>query len=182
MRQNMRLVTELQNLVRRDFEVAQASLINPDSSPGSAAAPQYVLDGEFLGFNNDYKLSREGVASAAKGGQSVNPAAAGGVRSYPFYAVFMERGRSDVQAISRLMVLMGGFYEADFSANVLNSADTFEVGDELFVNWLSDGSDINRRCGLTKLRNGSDGLVVGHVTRVYPAGSDYVIRASINVG
>ena len=58
---NMSLVTEVQPLFRRDFEMAQPSLLNPNNSPGTAANPLYLLDGEFLGLNSSYQLAREGV-------------------------------------------------------------------------------------------------------------------------
>lgn len=178
---NMNIVTPVQPTIRLDFELAQASLINPHNTPGSASSPIYLLDGEFLGINADYQLAREGAASAAAGGQPVNPATAGSVSLAKWYPFWLERGRTDAMPIGKGTILFAGSsFEADFSSAVLNSADSFAVGDALYVNWLSNGTDINRRRGLTKIKNAGDaGLIHGYVTRVYSAGSEYAIRAHI---
>ena len=179
---NFSLVTEVQPLLRRDFPVSNPSLLSPNNETGSATQPKFLLDGEFVGLNSEYKAAREGAASVVAGGQAVNPAAAGGVSEMPWWVFWLERGRTDMRAIDKLTVLFGGAYEADLGAAVLNPADTFEVGDKLYVNWLSDGADINRRRGLTKIRQGTDGVVHGYVTRVYSAGSTFAMRAYINIG
>ena len=184
--QNMKLVTEVQPISRHDFVPAQISLLNPTNSPGTANSPIYLLDGEFVGVNDEYKLAREGANNASSGGDdTANPADAGAVSFSPWYAYWLERGRTDARGIAggRLTVLMGSGYEADFHEDVLSAADIaggFLVGDALYVNWLADGSDKNRRRGLTKVKNAGDaGLIHAYVTRVYPAGSTYAIRAQI---
>jgi len=180
---NFSMVTEVQPLLRRDFYVSNSSLLNPNNETGSASQPKFLLDGEFVGLNADYKASREGAATAASGGLAGNPAAAGSVSEMPWWVFWLERGRTDMRAIDKLTVLFGGAYEADFGSAVLNLAsDTFAVGDKLYVNWLSNGADTNRRRGLTKQRNATDGLAVGYVTRVFPAGSTFAMRAYINIG
>lgn len=177
---NMSLVTEVQPILRRDFGVAHASLLNPDSTPGTATDPLYFLDGEFVMLNSNYQLARGGREDAAStGGALVNPIDVGSASKVPSFAVWMERGRTDMQAIGKATVLFGSGYEADFHADILNPADTFAVGDALYVNWLSNGTDRNRRRGLTKLHNGTEGLVHGYVTRVFTAGSTYRMRALI---
>jgi len=117
---NMQLVTEVQPLLRRDLEPAQLSLLNPVQSPGTPAEPQYLLDGEFLMINSDYKASREGPVSSgpayvAGGTPTANPAAAGSVSLAPAFPFWLERGRYDMQAISggRVTVLFGGVIEVD---------------------------------------------------------------------
>lgn len=181
---NFSLVTEVQPLLRRDFPVSNTGLLNPNNETGSASSPKFLLDGEFVGLNSSYQAAREGAATATSGGSGAgNPSASGSVSEMPWWVFWMERGRTDMRAIDKLTVLFGGAYEADFGEDVLNtSSDTFAVGDKLFVNWLSNGSDINRRRGLTKVRNSTDGLCHGYVTRVFASGSTFVMRAFINIG
>lgn len=175
---NMELVTEVQPVPRRDFELSTRGLIDPHNV-GSAADPIYLLDGEFVGLDANYMIARQGPANAGGGGQLVNPAAAGSVAIAPSYAWWLERGRYDAPAAEKGTVLFGGGYEADFSRNVLNATEVFNVGDPLYVNWLSDGTDANRRRGLTKTKNGGDaGLIHGYVTRVFSSGL-YAIRVRV---
>lgn len=185
---NMKMVTEVQPLTRLDFEPAQISLINPVHSPGTPSEPMYLLDGEFLMINNDYKLSREGGGTSVTGGKvDANPADVDSVSKATAYPLWMERGRYDMQAISggRVTVLFSGGFLADFHADVLNPADSFVLGDKLYCNWLSDvvlGNNQNRRRGLTKTLNAADkadAVVMGEVVRVFPAGSPFRIRAKI---
>ena len=84
---NFELVTEVQGLHRRDFAVADRTLVNPNN-----ANP--LMDGEFLNLDSSYKLIRGADGSFGM-------------------ALFAERGRMDVQAIGKGTVLMGGAYEAD---------------------------------------------------------------------
>ncbi|MCA8939614.1 MAG: hypothetical protein KDB07_07395 [Planctomycetes bacterium] len=184
--QNMKLVTEVQPVARHDFLPAQISLLNPNNSPGTATDPLFLKDGEFVGINSDYQLAREGANSAFAGGDdTANPSAAGSVSLAPWYAYWLEPGRYDSRAIAggRLTVLMSSGWEADFHADVLAAADIsggFNVGDRLYVNWLSNGADKNRRRGLTKVFNvADDALIHAFVTRVYNTGDTYTIRALI---
>lgn len=175
---NMELVTEVQPVPRRDFELSTRGLIDPNNT-GSPSDPIYLLDGEFVGLDANYKIARQGPANAGGGGLLVNPAVTGGVAIAPWYAWWMERGRYDLPAVEKGTVLFGGGYEANFSRDVLNAVETFNVGDPLYINWLSDGADANRRRGLTKVKFGADpGLIHGYVTRVYTSGL-YAIRALI---
>lgn len=184
-KQNMRLVTTNAPLIRHSLPPAQESLLDPNNTPGTAPDPLYLLDGEWLGFNDDYKFAREGAANAASGGDgTLAPSAAGAVSLCRWYPFWMERGRTDMRAIAegRCTVILGGAcWEADFTEDVLAAADIsggFNVGDALYVNWLSAGADINRRRGLTKVKNAGDaGFIHGFVTRVYSSGSTYAIRA-----
>jgi hypothetical protein len=84
---NFELVTEVQGLLRRDFPVADRTLVNPNN-----ANP--LMDGEFMNLDSSYKLIRGADGTFGMG-------------------LFVERGRMDVQAIGKVTVLMGGAYEAD---------------------------------------------------------------------
>jgi len=84
---NFELVTEVQSLLRRDFPMADKSLLNPNN-----ANP--LIDGEFVEVNSAYQLVRAGNQKNA-------------------WAVFAERGRYDVQSIGKVPVLFAGSYEAD---------------------------------------------------------------------
>ena len=84
---NFELVTDVQDLIRRDFTVGDQTIINPfNVNP--------LLDGEWVALNSAYQVVR----------------AATGVLGF---AVFAERGRFDVQAIGKTTVLFAKPYEAD---------------------------------------------------------------------
>ena len=180
---NMKLTTPVNILLRRDFQPAYFSMLQPDNSVGSATSPIYLLDGEFL-FVNGSKIQREGPNVSVTGGDATkNPTAAGAVAKIPTFAFWMERGRTDMQAISggKATILYQAGREADFTKDVLHASDlsSFKVGDPLYVNWLTNGTDRNRRRGLTKQRAAGEGLIHAYVTRVYPSNSEFVIRAMI---
>ena len=84
---NFELVTELQFLLRRDFYLADKTLGKPTN-----ANP--LMDGEFLKLDTAYKLVRAGDGELG-------------------FAMFMEKGRFDVQALGKTTVLFAGTYEAD---------------------------------------------------------------------
>lgn len=84
---NFELVTEVQTLLRRDFAMADKTLLNPNN-----ANP--LIDGEFVELNSAYQLVRAGNGKNA-------------------FVVFAERGRYDVQSLGKVPVLFGNTYEAD---------------------------------------------------------------------
>jgi hypothetical protein len=84
---NFELVTDVQDLIRRDFTLANQAIINPTN-------PNPLLDGEWVALNSAYQIDR----------------AATGVLGF---AVFAEKGRFDVQAIGKTTVLFAKPYEAD---------------------------------------------------------------------
>jgi len=84
---NFELVTDVQDLIRRDFTVADPTIINPTNS-------NPLLDGEWVALNTSYQLVRAGTGVLG-------------------FAVFAERGRFDVQAIGKTTVLFAKPYEAD---------------------------------------------------------------------
>jgi hypothetical protein len=85
--QTFKLVTAVQGLITRDFEAADPNYV----VPGHADA---IIMGEFVEINAAYKI----IPSAAAGAS---------------FAVWVEEGRSDVQALRSLTTLFGGTYEAD---------------------------------------------------------------------
>lgn len=84
----MELVTDVQMLRRRNYEVAIRALLSPSNS-------NPIIDGEFMNLDNNYKLVR------------------GAANSFG-YMVWDEKGRYDVQALGKITVIHGGGgYEAD---------------------------------------------------------------------
>ena len=84
---NFELVTEVQRLLRRDFALADKTLLNPNNT-------NPLIDGEFVALNTAYQIARAGNQVLA-------------------FAVFAERGRFDTQSIGKTTVLFGGTYEVD---------------------------------------------------------------------
>lgn len=131
---NFELVTEVQALLRRDFSVADRALVNPNN-----ANP--LMDGEFMNLDTAYKLVRGADGTLG-------------------WALFVERGRMDVQAIGKATVLFGGTYEAD--TRVFTSAGITAVGQKLQVS-ASVTVDTLTKSGLAIF---SSGEVIGYVTRL----------------
>lgn len=139
---NFEMVTEVQGLLRRDFPVATKALLNPNN-----ANP--LIDGEFLSLDSAYKLVRG--ADGALG-----------------FALFMERGRFDTQAIGKTTVLFGGTYEADtrvFTAAGLTLGGKLQLSASVTVDALTKSG----------LANYSSGEVLGYVTRL-PANNGNRLR------
>ena len=138
---NFTLITELQTLTRRDFPLATADAAN--LAPLAANA---LVDGEWLELNSSYQLTR-GT------GEGANPAV---------YPLFVERGRYDTQAISKVTVLMLGMYEAE---TIIADTTSMVVGSAITVNDVTIGG-VSRRA--VKLKSGSSAVsVVGFVTKTY---------------
>lgn len=131
---NFELVTEVQALLRRDFSVADPTLVNPNN-----ANP--LMDGEFMNLDSAYKLIR--AASLSMG-----------------FALFVERGRMDVQAIRKATVLFGGTYEAD--TRVFTTAGITAVGQKVEIS-AAVTVDTLTKSGLKIFTTGE---VVGYVTRL----------------
>lgn len=121
---NFELVTEVQGLLRRDFTVADRTLVNPNN-----ANP--LMDGEFLNLDSSYKLIR-------------------GVDGSFGMALFAERGRMDVQAIGKVTVLMGGAYEADtrvFTTTSLALGGKLQISASVTVDTLTKSGLANYSSG-----------------------------------
>jgi hypothetical protein len=133
------LVTELHTLTRRDFYMADESLLKP-----LASNPLY--DGEWLALDANYKLAR-GTGNGAV------------LTQYP---VHVERGRYDTQAIGKVNVIFAGSFEAD--TQVFDATGLTGPGQELMVADVTvDG--VTKR----GLKLAASGAVVVAVTTKAPA-------------
>ena len=139
---NFELVTELQGLLRRDFTVAVKANVDP-----TQVNP--FLDGEFFFVDDNYKLVR---------------ASANGVG----WVSFSERGRTDVQAIGKMTVILGPTYEAD---TLVMDATSIVVGDPLKLGAVTYQGQ--SRIGL--VHQGGSGIIIGYCTRT-PARNGQKLR------
>ena len=135
---NLEIVSDVQDIGRRDFTLANKNDINPTN-------PACIIDGEFVSLTLDYQIARS----------------AAGVLGF---AVFAEKGRFDVQAIGKLTVLMYKPYEAD--TRVFVPGGTLALGQPLSIAAsvdIHDGAGAVR----TGLAGASgDQIVLGYVTRM----------------
>lgn len=139
---NFELITELQTLTRRDFALADPSLLKP-----LATLP--LLEGEWMELDANYKLVR---------GTGTSPA------SFP---VHTERGRYDTQAIGKANVLFAGQYEAETSV-IEGVIGTFVVGYMIKLAAVTAGANTGR-VGIKICTAGvpqTNDVVVGVVTKV----------------
>jgi len=133
---NFEMVTEVQALLRRDFPVADKTLLNPNN-----ANP--LMDGEMLSLDSAYSLVRGAEGSLA-------------------FALFAERGRFDTQAIGKATVLFGGTYEANtrvFTAAGLALGGRLMVSAAVTVDTLTKSGLIIHDGVATK-------DIIGYVTRL----------------
>jgi len=148
---HMNLISELTPLSRRDFPLADASLLNP-------YATNPVIDGEWLQLNTSYQLARGGSGNVA----------------VPTYPVFAERGRYDTQAIQKLPVIYIGEFEAETTCF---DASDGTIGANT---WLIVGDctvDLLTRKGLKKLPTSAGTYCVrAFCTRVTGSGTTKKLR------
>lgn len=139
---NFQLVTEIQTLTRRDFYLADETLLQPfNANP--------VIDGEWLVINSDYKLARGS-------GEGTDPTV---------MPLFTERGRYDTQAIGKASTLFLGMYEAQ--TKVID-VTALALGDALTVQDVTYQS-LTRR-GLKKDAAGGGRVRVGYVSKLLDGG------------
>lgn len=134
--ENFRLHSPVERLERRDFPVADRSILNPNG-----ANP--LLDGEFM--EHDATTPTKVIRAA-------------GVKMS--FAVFAERGRSDTQAIGKVPLLYMGSYEAD---TLIMDSTAMAHGDPLMVDDVT--IDTLTKSGLKKWA-GPGPLVVGYVLKL----------------
>jgi hypothetical protein len=134
--ENFRLHSPVEKVERRDFPVADRSILNPNG-----ANP--LLDGEFM--EHDATTPTKVIR-------------AGGLKLS--FAVFAERGRSDTQAIGKVPLLYMGAYEAD---TLIMDATALAHGDPLMVDDVTIAT--LTKSGLKKHGGGAD-LTVGYVLRL----------------
>jgi len=107
---NFELTSDLQLVLRRDFQLADRTLANPNGT-------NPLIDGEFANLNASYQIIR-------------------GVSGTVGWAVFAERGRFDVQAIGKTTLLFGQTYEADtrvFTSAGLTLLGKLQISDAVTV-------------------------------------------------
>jgi hypothetical protein len=152
MQPNFELITELQTLTRRDFPIADTSLLAP-----VGANP--LLDGEFLELDANYKAARlpevtghTGVGATKEGANAL------------VFPVHTERGRYDTQAIGKVNLLMLGMYEAETKIVDATFLASCQPGDRLTVQNVTYGGVAGKR-GLAG-KTGAAVIVVGYVSKV----------------
>lgn len=97
---NFELISDAIPVVRRDFPLADTTLIDPLNA-------SCLYDGEWMIVNDANKMVRA-TAIATDGAKALNGAHL--VRSFPLWA---ERGRTDIQALKKTTLLYGGWFEAN---------------------------------------------------------------------
>lgn len=152
-RVNFEPVRDVLPITRGDFYLADKTL----SDPGNSLT---LVDGEWMIVNSDYKLAR-----AADVGSAGNLAAA---RSYPLW---MERGRYDMQASGKAVILWQHGWEFDtriFDAAAVvggGAAAITAVDQPVKVASITIGTRVY--CGLVGHGgSGDSSIVVGYVTRL----------------
>ena len=139
--QTFKLVTEVLAQTRRDFEVSSRNFINPEHA-------DVILMGEYVELDANYQLIR------GTGGD------------YPQFPVFVEKGRSDVQAIGMLTCLFIGGFEAD---TLIFDGDP-ALGAKLEI----DAAVTYNSKTVSGLKTYSAGFVAGYVTRTKSTNNDYL--------
>jgi len=145
---NFELITELQTCLRRDFSLADATLLKP-----LATLP--LVEGEWLELDGNYKLARGTTAANAA-----------------VFPVHTERGRYDTQAIGKTNVIFAGNYEAETSI-IEGVIGTFVVGSAVKTFVITGGANAGRVgikvCGGAGGKPVSGDVVVGVVTKTSAA-------------
>lgn len=134
--QHFRLRTEVQTLTRRDFSLVDTTLLNPNNANPLEMGEWMMLD------SSQYKLIRSDG-------------------SLPSWVSFVERGRSDTQAIGKMTVLFLGTYEAE---TLIYTATDLVVGTPLRVQDVTYGS--LTKSGLVKWTSGDTEHIIGYVMQV----------------
>lgn len=149
------LITEIQVCIRRDFPLADSTLLNP-----VGANP--LVEGEWLELNSSYQLARGAAGSGVH--ECVNACV---------FPVHTERGRYDTQALGKATVIYLGMYEAE---TLVHGTDVsgLAVGDVLTVQDVTFQS-LTRR-GLAESGGLDERIVVGFVSKVTGTGATAKVR------
>jgi len=139
------LVSELQTLHRRDFPVADETILSP-------LTVRPLVEGEWLELNSSYQLARGGDNNAGTADEATQ---------FNVFPVHTERGRYDVQAVKKVNVLMFGMYEAE--TQIVNTT-SLVVGSALTVQDITVGGIVRRGLALTGAT--ASRIFVGYVSRV----------------
>jgi len=172
---NFELQSDLMATQRRDIPLADPNLSNPFNA-------NYLVDGEWVTINDDYKLVRAADITQNAGTPAAKPGASNAM------PLFAEKGRYDVQANAEKKtpcIYMGPF-EADTRIydDTLNGGIT-AVGQNLKVAVISinvSGTP-KKFSGLIRRADNDTDPIVGVVTRL-PAknGGKLRFRKPINIG
>lgn len=140
--QHFRLRTEVQVLTRRDFSLVDPTLLTPNNANPIEMGEWLMLD------SSQYKLVRSDG-------------------SLPSWVSFVERGRSDVQAIWKLTVLFLGGYEAE---TLIYTAAGLVVGSALKADAGVSYLGVSKS-GLVAHGGGGDSdHIIGYVMQVVSGG------------
>lgn len=139
--QTFKMITEVQTITRRDFTVADRDLLVPSNS-------NPLTMGEWLQLDANYEVIR-------------------GDGTVPAFAMFVETGRSDIQAIGKVTTLFLGAYEAE--TLIFNSGAAPALGAALEVATVT--YDSKSKSGL---QTQATGLTVGYVTRTAASNGGYL--------
>lgn len=154
------LISELQTLHRRDFPVADETMLAP-----LTARP--LVEGEWLELNSSYQLARGGDNNSGTADEGTQ---------YNVFPVHTEKGRYDVQAIKKVNVLMFGMYEAE--TQVVNTA-SLVVGSALTVQDITSGGIVRRGLALTGSTSGR--IIVGYVSKITGSKVRFIHMANVKV-
>jgi hypothetical protein len=141
------LITPVNDVFRRDFEVADTDLLNPTESDS-------LVQGEWLALDSDGKLERVGASSVPRAWQ-----------------MFTQKGDFAAQALGKTCVLQAHEYEAE--TDIFDSALTYAIGDELTVKAIT--VDSVTRSGLTNDVTAGTDYVYAIVTKL-PDNNDSKLR------
>jgi len=172
---NFELQSDLMATQRRDIPLADGNLFNPMNS-------DYLVDGEFITFNDDYKMVRAADITLGAGTAAAKPGASNAM------PLFAEKGRYDVQANAERKtpcIYMGPF-EADTRVfdDLLNGGIT-AAGQNLKVAVISIvvAGVAKKFSGLIRHVDGDPDPIVGIVTRLpIKNGGKLRFRKPINIG
>ncbi len=167
---NFQPVSDILPVHRRDFPVADATLVNPLNAT-------CLIDGEWLIINTAGQCLRaSAIGSPGAGARN----GAKPVRAFPCFA---ERGRSDVMSMSqnKVPLLFMGQYEFDTrifdaTAAVLGGAAISYVGQPLKVATITmSGRNFSGLVGAGDIGGADVEPIVGYVTRL-PANNGGQLR------
>ena len=102
----MKLVTHVNDVHRRDYDVNDTDLLDPTDSDA-------LVHGEWMYLNTSAKLVRAGSSAAAKATSGA-------------YQVFTPKGSTDSQALGKVAVIMSRDYEVD--TDMFDSSQSYSIG------------------------------------------------------
>lgn len=123
---------------RRDIDVADADLLDPNSS-----SPLPLEQGEWVAADSDGKMDR--ITSSSR----------------TAVQVWTQRGDYGAQALDKVSVLFIGEYEAE--TDMYDAAETYAIGEPLTAKSVT--IDAETRAGLTNDVTAGTDFIVGYVTK-----------------